>query len=118
MLHSVGSGENTIDFALNASASRIAVRQAGLVTVLELPGGRKIAKIDTDRFVNLSAYQSLDLSPDGTLLAIALKDEVVIWDLEKGEERFRIAVGQRVSGLGFDPEERFCWRFPATARDA
>ena len=111
LLHSAGSGENTIDFALNASASRIAVRQAGLVTVLELPGGRKIAKIDTDRFVNLSAYQSLDLSPDGTLLAIALKDEVVIWDLEKGEERFRIAVGQRVSGLGFDPEGKLLLAF-------
>ena len=98
-----GSGGNLIGFAVASGGSRVAVRQAGLVTVFELPGGRRIAEIETDRFVNLSAYQSLDLSPDGTLLAIAPKDEVVIWDLEQREERFRIAVGRRLSSLSFDP---------------
>ena len=101
-----GGGGNTISFALDAAGSRIAVRQAGLVSVRVLPGGQQIAGIATDKFVNLSARQSLDLSSDGSILAFAPKEQVVIWDLEKGQERFRLPLGGRVSALRFGPEGR------------
>jgi len=98
-----GNGENTIGFALDSAGSRVAVRQPGLINVRELPGGRPVASIETGRFVNLSARQSLDLSPDGGTLAFAPEDQVVVWDLEQGRERFRISFGAHVSALSFDP---------------
>ncbi|MCB1851321.1 MAG: TIR domain-containing protein [Gammaproteobacteria bacterium] len=98
-----GNGENTIAYAVNATDTRVAVRQADLVTVREVSDGRLVAKIALDRFVDLSAQQSLDLSPDGRLLAVALKDQLVVWDLNKEEERLRLSLADRVSALSFDP---------------
>ncbi|MDJ0807996.1 MAG: hypothetical protein QNJ78_14335, partial [Gammaproteobacteria bacterium] len=58
----------------------------------------------TDRFVNLSAEQSLDLSPDGRYLAFAPRDRVRLWDLEKHQEIKQIPFEDRVASLLFDPD--------------
>lgn len=98
-----GRGGSTIGFAVDSGGSRIAVRQAGQVSVRSLPEGRQTAAIETDNFVNLSARQSLDLSPDGELLAFAPKEQLVVWDLGIGQERFRVTFDGQVSALSFVP---------------
>ncbi|MEN8177729.1 MAG: TIR domain-containing protein [Pseudomonadota bacterium] len=99
----LGKEANVVGFALDASGSRVAVRQVGLVTVWELGGGRQIAAIETDSYLNLSVDQSLDLSPDGRYLAFAPKDQVRIWDLEQMQELQPINFDDRVASLLFDP---------------
>ncbi|MCP4284960.1 MAG: TIR domain-containing protein [Gammaproteobacteria bacterium] len=102
-----GSGENTLSFVLNSAGSRIAVRQSGLVTIRDLPGLQQVAALETDGHVDLSVRQSLDLTPDGQILGFTLKNQVVLWDLERGQERFRLSFDGRVSSLSFDREGKY-----------
>ena len=99
-----------------------------VVTVLFTPDGRLIScsrkgtvilwnrsgsAIDRSVSIANGLIQSLAISPDGTLLAIAGAD-IVVWDLAAWNQRIRIDAGVgRVNGIAFSHDGRnlatACW---------
>ena len=83
-----------------------------------LNGKAQIVEVDTDKWLVRRRFQTgkapynLDLTPDGRLLVATYKGEqaVGVWDLEKGEQRARVAASRPVThGVAVSSDGRFAF---------
>jgi len=83
-----------------------------------LNGKAQIVEVDTDKWLVRRRFQTgkapynLDLTPDGRLLVATYKGEqaVGVWDLEKGEQRARVASSRPVThGVAVSSDGRFAF---------
>jgi len=101
----LSSGEDVrvLDYALDASGSRIALRQASLLSLRELPSGKLIGQLAIEGNVQPGLRQTLDISADGRTVAFSAGRELVVWDVDKRETRFKLEFESQLVELSFDP---------------
>ncbi|MCB1857888.1 MAG: TIR domain-containing protein [Gammaproteobacteria bacterium] len=89
--------------AFSEQNHRLALRQAGWVNIWDLDTGELSSRIPSADHPLLGTDQNLDLSPDGSLLAIAARERIHLWALASGEHRYQIDFKGQITGIKFDP---------------